>query len=699
MQIIKGIIGLLLLTAGLGLGSPPAAADGAVRAPHIEAELIGKRTALRRGAINTVALRLAPDPHWHTYWRNPGDSGLPTRIDWQLPDGVSAGDIRWPAPTRFSLGDILNYGYEEQTLHLVDITVAEDWPAGKPVSLQATAHWLVCADICIPGQADLSLTLPVGDGEPGPWAEAFELAASRLPKPGALTGRFQVTDDEVRLEIDWPESAGTAGNAYFYPHANELLNHSREQRQLVDERTVRVSQPRSDYLQAVPESVSGIVVIDGDRQRAHAVALVPGSVGAVPAGDAPINAGAPATDQTLWAVLVAALLGGLILNLMPCVLPVLAIKALSLLERRGEEQRHQRAHALVYTVGVILSCLAIAAALLAARSAGELAGWGFQLQNPQIVGALTYVMVALGLSLVGVVTIGTRMMGVGQRLTETGDYSGSFFTGVLAVIVASPCTAPFMGAALGYAVTQPPAVALLVFGTLGLGLALPFLLIGLFPALGRLLPKPGAWMEGFKQLMAFPMFLTAVWLSWVLTRQTGADGGAALLTGIVLLCMAAWLWGRTESGARGLRGVLALALLVGAISLLRLPEPVSSASGGSETVAEDGSAPYSADRLAELRAAGDAVFLNLTADWCLSCIANERVALAAEPVRRVLAADRVHYLKGDWTNGDPEITAVLEEFGRNGVPLYVVYRPNQPPAILPQLLTPEIVLDALRKEG
>ena len=341
----------------------------------------------------------------------------------------------------------------------------------------------------------------------------------------------------------------------------------------------------------------------------------------------------------------------------------------------------------------------LAGALLLARSAGEAAGWGFQLQSPLIVGALSYVMVAIGLSLIGVVSVGTRMMGVGQRLTESGGYGGSFFTGVLAVIVASPCTAPFMGAALGYAVTQPAAVALLVFGTLGLGLALPFLLIALFPALGRLLPKPGPWMEGFKQLMAFPMFLTAVWLSWVLMRQTGADGGAALLTGIVLLCMAAWLWGRTLSGERGWRGIIAGLLLLGALSLLRVPEPVTAADSAAAETADDGSTPYSEARLAEHLAAGDTVFLNLTADWCLSCLANERVALAAAPVRAALAADQVHYLKGDWTNGDPAITALLESFGRNGVPLYVVYRPGQPPEILPQLLTPTIVLDALRKEA
>ena len=674
------------------LASSPLAAQ-IVRTPHVEAELVSATAQFRRGQTHTVAVRLKPDAHWHTYWINPGDSGLATRLVWQLPDGVQAGPIQWPAPTRFSLGDIVNYGYDGETLHLVQVQVPAQLP-GDQLTLKVTAHWLVCADICIPGSADLQLSRPLIDGAPQAdpeQAAAFAEAMARLPREPALPGRHEIGADEVRFELELPEPAQSA---YLYPIDNELVNHSAAPRVDIDGRRLRVAQAPSPYLDADRGVREAVLVLDEDPHRAWRVRLTPGEVAAV-AGSVVGGPPAAGAERSLTWVLLAAFVGGLILNLMPCVLPVLAIKALSLLDQRGAERAQQRLHAFSYTLGVVASCLLIAGVLLAARAAGEMAGWGFQLQNPAVVGFLTYVMVAIGLSLAGVVTFSGRFIGAGQQLAAAGGLTGSFFTGVLAVVVASPCTAPLMGAALGFAMTQSAPVALLVFATLGLGLATPFLLIGLFPRLGGWLPRPGPWMEGFKQLLAFPMFFTAVWLVWVLTRQTGADGGAAVLTGVVTLSLALWLLGRDTAR---LGRVLALVLVLAALALLRLPErpAVEAANAAADSrPATDQSLPYTAERLAALRASGDTVFLNLTADWCLSCLANERVTLRAPSVLAAFARDDVHYLKGDWTNGDPQITALLDSFGRNGVPLYVVYRADAEPRILPQVLTPDIVLDAL----
>ena len=373
---------------------------------------------------------------------------------------------------------------------------------------------------------------------------------------------------------------------------------------------------------------------------------------------------------------------------MPCVFPVLSLKALSLTQGSAH-----RAHALAYTAGVLLCFVAIAGLLLALRAGGAALGWGFQLQSPPVVGALAYLMFALGLGLTGMVQLGAGWMGVGQRLTGGNGLSGSFFTGVLAVIVASPCTAPFMGTALGYAVTQPAPVALSVFAALGLGLALPFLLIGFIPALARALPRPGAWMETFKQAMAFPLFLTSVWLLWVLGRQTGADGMALALAGLVVLALALWLWGiAQQQGSRNKRVTAAALLLLALWPLWSATQSVAPTAGNGTGHAR----AWSAETLAALRAEGEPVLVNMTADWCITCLANERVALDTKTVREALTTHGVTYLKGDWTRQDPAITDYLAGYGRNGVPLYVLYpRDGGAPRILPQVLTPALVRDAL----
>jgi DsbC/DsbD-like thiol-disulfide interchange protein/cytochrome c biogenesis protein CcdA len=670
-----------------------AASAEPVRNAEVEAELIAEASALAPGE-NWVGLRLRPEPGWHVYWRNPGDSGIPSRLDWQLPNGISAGEIQWPYPHPESLGELTNYGYSDETLHLVPLTVADGLPPG-PIELRATASWLACKDICVPGKAELSLQMPLaaqrGAADPD-WAHLFARARAELPQPAAWPAQFAVDGDDVSLQIGSAELDG-AQHVAFFAYANDLVNHAAPQRIIAVPGTLRMSQQISPYFVDAPAQVDGVLVVTRDgathafeiSAAAGDVAVVPGpGLVAAPAHRS-VDEGAP--PPALALVLLFALVGGLILNLMPCVFPVLSLKAIALMKHGGDgAERRRQTHA--YTAGVIASCVLVAAAMLGLRSAGEAVGWGFQLQSPAFVALMAYVLFALGLSLSGAVHFGAGLMNLGSGLAQKPGLSGAFFTGVLAVVVASPCTAPFMGTALGYAMTQPAWVALLVFATLGLGLALPFLLLGWFPRLAALLPKPGAWMERFKQFMAFPLYLSVVWLLWVLARQTDPQALARVLLGLVAVAFVLWLWPS--------RGVLAasakLTALAAAVGLALMP-PVPTPAA---TLTEAGTEPWSSERVAELRADGRTIFVDFTADWCLSCKVNERVALKSDKVQRAFAEQQVAFLVGDWTRADPLITAELARFGRNGVPLYLVYVDGREPKVLPQLLTPEIVLTALR---
>ncbi|SEQ53857.1 thiol:disulfide interchange protein DsbD [Solimonas aquatica] len=668
----------------------------AAQTQPVQAELLSENQTLRAGAENMIALRLKPQAGWHVYWRNPGDSGIATKLEWQLPAGVQAGQIQWPYPHQFRLGELVNYGYGAETLHLVPLTL--DAGVRGPLTLKATAKWLVCKDLCIPGKAELSLTLPVAaQAQTDPRLKAaFAQARAQLPQSVDWPAQYQVQAGDFSLAVQSPSVQG-ASRISFFPYAADLINHAAAQRQQLQGAQLRLSQALNAYYVAASTPVQGLLLIDtaGDA-RAYEITARAGSVPALPK-DSPAqklqaapeggDEGAAPAPMGLLAVFVFALLGGLVLNLMPCVFPVLSLKALSI-ARAGPAQ--QRGQALAYTAGVIASCVGAAAAILLLRSAGEAVGWGFQLQSPAFVAVLCYLLFALGLSLSGAAEFGSGLMNVGQNLTERKGWSGAFFTGVLAVVVASPCTAPFMGTAIGFAMTQPPPLAIAVFAALGLGLALPFLLIGFVPAAARLLPKPGAWMERFKQAMAFPLYLSVVWLLWVLARQLDINASAQIMVGLVLLAFILWLW-----RAHGLLASLfKLAAFAGAIGLVvQLPPAqapqAAAAQAGSERQA------WSTARVAELRAEGRTVFVDFTADWCLSCKVNERVALNNARVQQAFAERGVAVLVADWTRADPAITAELARFGRNGVPLYLVYAKGGEARILPQLLTPDIVLKAL----
>lgn len=663
-----------------------ASSSGWQEAKHLRAELVSEYQQVVPGQRLLVALHFIPDEHWHTYWINPGDSGLPTSIDWQLPEGVIAGAIQWPTPQFFSIPPMMNYGFAGPTVLLTELTIPAAFSLSE-LALSAKVDWLVCEEICIPAEAGFSLTIPVsGNAKRSAYgAELISKAHASQPQPLALSGYYDIAGGSFSAAV-----TGLPDEDFisFFVAATELVDHAAPQQLLFSEGEWLLRQKLNTYFTTAPEQFE-LVLVSANGQgysltlKAAADLALAGQVN-------------PDSRTALWAVLLMAAAGGFILNLMPCVFPVLSLKALSIAGNSGQRKQQQR-DALWYSLGVVLSFVALAAVLLALRAAGTAVGWGFQLQSPLLVAALAYLLFVLGLSLSGLVQFGLGLMNAGGSLTQQKGAKGSFFTGVLAVIVASPCTAPFMGGALGYAVTQPPALALLVFVALGLGMALPFLLLAYIPALAQLLPKPGGWMETLKQLLAYPLYLSAIWLAWVFGRQTGIDALALLLCGAVALAAACWLWGRWQFARKSrAEPALAVGLVVLAFWLVWVAVPAGSATAAAQNTGAHWQ-NWSAERQAQLQEAGKPVLVNMTADWCITCLVNERVALNTDSSKAALALYDVTYLKGDWTRRDAAITAYLHQYQRDGVPLYVLYWPGQPAEVLPQILTPDTLRQTLER--
>lgn len=696
---------VLALVSLLALGSVHAASSGVQAGIHLQLELLSERPALSPNASHWLALRIEHDAQWHTYWQVPGDSGLPTRIEWTVPDGFQVSDIHWPYPRRLPAGPLTNYGYEGETWLLTELRTPAGLPqSGTPVDITASVSYLVCKEECIPGTAELTLRLPVTDGSSGDLAEVsrFDQARALLPQTHEGLGGTvsEIDGDRLRVALTgplperfelFPVEDGVFATAAFTGWAEDGF--------------ARVALPnRSDFYGELPAQLP-MVLVDTSREPAQAYrfTLTAGNTVDAGAANASMQASPSSASSTpnpsvagtgLAAALLLAFLGGVVLNLMPCVLPVLSLKALTF-GQAGGDQRKARREGLFYTLGVLASFAAIGLALIALRAGGERIGWGFQLQSPMVVAGLAYLMFLLGLGLSGATTLGSGWMGIGQRLTEGGGDRAAFFTGVLACVVAAPCTAPFMGAALGFAVTQPAPIALAVFLVLGLGLAAPLASIALIPALARHLPKPGAWMETFKQVLAFPMYLTAVYMLWVLTQQTGANGVALALLGMVLVAFSAWLWERGKWQRARISRATALVSLALALALLPMTQRLSNA-GTTASTESSGAQAWSEQTLSSLRVEGEPVLVNMTAAWCITCQVNERVALSSQDFLDRLNRHGIHYLKGDWTRHDPAISAYLAQFDRVGVPLYVLYPRGQgEPRVLPQILTPAGVLDAL----
>lgn len=682
------------LIVGFVMAMSAARAGDTVRTPHVEARLVSEVAAIKPGQVFTVAFQQKIIPGWHTYWQNPGDSGEPTHIDWHLPDGFTAGPIQWPAPERIPAGPLVNFGYADEAILLTEIRAPETLDPKMPVTLAADASWLVCADICIPEEGSFSVALPSASGTPPPndaERALFERARSRIPTLLPARAQFAVTGDKLTFALADPGIAGAAKRASLFPVKTDVIRSAAKQKMTRRAGSLVLVTDAGRLLKgsdaAKPLSAFDAVLVVEGRDGMRAAFSLSAEQGPVPTAGGGIS---------IFHALVFALLGGIILNLMPCVFPVLSMKALALASFAGKEVDHARAHGLAYGAGVVTSFLVIAAGLLVLRGAGELLGWGFQLQSPIVVAFLFLLFLAVALNLAGVFE--ARMpQSLGANWRSDG-LVGAGLTGVLAVVVASPCTVPFMAAALGFALAASAPVALAVFAALGVGMALPFMVLSASPRLIAYLPRPGEWMVRFRQFMAFPMLAAAAWLLWVLSAQTNPGGLALALTAAVGLSFAAWTFGLSQrSEALWPRAATAAGLAVVILGLLPLArlEAVSKPS-----VEAQGAGPrseaYSAASLNALREAGTPVFVNLTAAWCITCKVNEAIALSSSRLAQTFAARGIRYLKGDWTARDPEITALLEAYGRSGVPLYLYFAPGAARAkILPQLLTEDTVIAAV----
>jgi thiol:disulfide interchange protein/DsbC/DsbD-like thiol-disulfide interchange protein len=699
--------------AAHALSGPTVASD------NVKARLISEVDAVAPGQSVWVALELSIRDGWHTYWRNPGDSGQATKLTWTLPAGVSAGDIIWTTPHRFEVAPLVNYGYAKHAMHLVQITAAPDLKAGAALVLAAKASWLVCADVCIPESADLQLRLPLtaSAGAPDPATEPL-FAAARADLPGAAPAPVSamIRDGQLILTLgsEWGSTLSEIKTLAFFPYEEGSIEYAAPQTLTRRDGTISLAMkigyqpPRSGPIrgvllatersgnQAIP------VPLEIDASFVRGAAPRGGAAIAAPARFARVSAAAGIRHAPALPVLVLlAILGGLILNLMPCVFPVLSIKAIGLVEHAKKHPAAVRMKGFVFAAGVISSMLALAVVLLLLRAGGEQIGWGFQLQSPLFVTLMIYLLMAVGLNLSGVFEIGGGLAGVGDGLTQGDSYRASFFTGVLTTLVATPCTAPFMAAAVGAALTQSPPVALVIFAALGAGLALPYLLLSLAPWMRRALPKPGAWMDTLKQLFAFPMYASAAWLLWVLAQQTSSIGLGAALAGAILVALAAWSYQKSKWSSTGGRVTGLVAAAAAVLLAIVLPIKFADVAAASSNVsmspsssAEESWQPYDPARLTELSSKGQPLLVNFTASWCLTCLVNERNAFADPDVQRIFRAKGVTLMKGDWTNRDPAITAALASFGRAGVPLYVAYNSkpgSATPVVLPQLLTPGTV--------
>jgi len=712
----------VLLAAGTARAQfPPSASQN-----RVQVELLAEPSTARPGAVFDALLRMRIAPGWHTYWINPGDSGLATSLDWRLPPGVSAGPLAWPVPRRLPVGPLMNYGYEAEVLLPVRISVPANF-ADPLLQVSAQADWLVCKDVCIPESATVGFTLPVAPIDMQPDARTAPLfSAARAALPATLSGwtlAARVSGAQLQVALRAPDGATPpAGEVYFFNATEGQVAHAAAQ---------RVSRHRDGLLVEIPlqaqpvtpvERMAGLMVAaEGFGAGGPVAATVSAPLTSALPDLGPLlattvvpgagAAAAPATAERtpvqaplgLLFALLLALAGGVVLNLMPCVFPVLSLKAMAIVDQARSDPRGLRASGLAFGAGVVLSFWALAGALIVLRAGGEHVGWGFQLQSPVFVAAMAVLFTLLALNLAGVFEVGARVAALAGSMPARGGVSGSFFTGVLAVAVAAPCTAPFMGAALGYALAQPAASALAVFGALAVGMALPYLLLSFVPALARRLPRPGPWMVTFRQAMVFPLLATVAWLAWVLGLQAGIDAVFGLLAGLVLVAFAAWLYGRCVVPAARPRTRLAataaslVIVLAGGYTAWPGARSADDALRQAET---DAWQPWSAVRVAELRAQGRPVFIDFTAAWCVTCQANKQLVLDSSAVREALAERRVVTLRADWTRRDRAISEALAGYGRSGVPVYVLYLPGQPaPLLLPELLTRDIVLAALAAAG
>ena len=666
-----------------------------------------------------VGLQLAHKPEWHTYWKNSGDSGLPTVLSWTLPAGVTAGDIAWPTPHKIAIGTLANYGYEGTVLLPVPLTISKDFKPsllGNDIDVKLKATWLVCRQECIPQEGEFALKIPV-KGSTALNAGVFDAALAAQPKPvmGSTGGvlpdsQIQIDGKALKLTVQGLPVALRGKTLDVFPETPEVIQTAAPITQSWAGAVWTASIPLSPERINSPSMMPMVLAADVDGQRASYRAEIKvlgewpkvAAPATSPALEAALKANAfsavtpPASGPplSLIAAILGAFLGGLILNLMPCVFPVLAIKVMSFTQHANDKRDH-RVSGLAYTAGVIVSFLALGTLMLALRAGGEQLGWGFQLQSPAVVAGLAVLFTVLGLNLAGLFEFGHFLPSGVASAQARNPVVNSFLSGVLAVAIASPCTAPFMGASLGLAVGLPAAQALLVFAAIGVGMAAPYLLASVVPAFARLLPRPGAWMDTFRRVMAFPMFATVVWLVWVLGQQSGIDGAGALLA--LLLGLAMVLWAFTLKGRSRVMvatiSIAIFALLMGTLgtNVLKISETSPLAAAGDRWQA------WEPGRVDQVLATGQPVFVDFTAAWCVTCQYNKKTTLANKDVLADLAAKKVMLLRADWTRRDPAITSALQQLGRNGVPVYVVYKAGAAPVVLSEILSVDEVRTVLAR--
>ncbi|MES2173004.1 MAG: protein-disulfide reductase DsbD domain-containing protein [Pseudomonadota bacterium] len=679
MRIFQVILMTLAWLAALSPMQAPAQAQSAFGggAAHIAAQLVAESRAPRPGEGTTIAFAMIPESGWHGYWENPGDAGLGMTVDWTLPKGVSVGPLRYPVPETLLISGLMNHVYEGPYGVLATLKVAPGIAPGTRLAVRAKAQWLACTDkVCVPESGEMRLDLVAGDGAVSAADRTrFDAWRTHLPRPLGSEATYAVKEGKLRLSVPFPASA-QARDIHLFPLAEGLARYAAPQAVTRDGDTLLIE---TDAVEGGKGGTVQAVLRTGD----HVGFLLTAKPGAV----------AGASDGGQWGAIFAALggalLGGLLLNIMPCVFPILGLKAMKLAKAGGDE-RTVRREALAYTLGIILTCLALGGALLVLRAAGGAVGWAFQLQDPRIILALLLLVTGIAFNLAGLFDLSAY--GGGEGLAGKGGVAGSFWTGALVAFVATPCTGPFMAAAMGAALLLPLAAALAVFAGLGLGLALPFLLLAYVPALRKRLPKPGGWMGRFQKILAIPMFLTALGLAWLLGQQRGVPGMTIGLAAALLLALLLWwLGGRQRLGKGGgwIAAIAGLALMAGAAYALPTSAPAAIEKG-------DSTVHFDVAKLAELRTANKPVFLYFTADWCLTCKANEAAAIDRAETRAAFDKAGVTVMVGDWTNADPAITRFLEAQGRSGVPLYLFYGPGKDAQTLPQLLTPATLAGLVR---
>jgi len=702
MRFLRPIVASLLFASGIGAqaGSQITAVGnggpGPFKADHLTVELIASDHEIAQGGEVTLGLVFTLEEHWHVYWKNAGDSGEPPKAVWTAPHDLTVDEIRFPAPQRLPLTPLMDFGYEDAVTFPITVHAAKNAKlSAKPIHLTAKVDWLVCSNRCLPGKANLGIDLKIVPAAQAERVKAASNAAmavgplasalSQLPKP--LPADFRAETIGTPTEFVLTFHTGTKEtDGEFYPLVqDEIFNAADQQTESLDD-GIRIHIQRSPDLKELPKTLKGLVKLSDDESYEIESPVKAGS-----APKAVASSASPSNSMGALTAIGLAFLGGIILNLMPCVFPVLFLKALALVKNHGAERKEALRHGLVYTLGIVVSFWAILAILLALRAGGSELGWGFQMQSPGFVAILVIFLFFFSLSLAGMFDLGLSLTSAGGGLAQKEGYAGSFFTGVLATVVATPCTAPLMGAAIGFALTQPTWITFAIFTALALGLALPYLILSARPEWTKILPRPGAWMETLKQLTSVPLFATVIWLSWLYAKlfppALGIDNLAWLLVGLLIVAIAGWVLSRWPAGWKSTLIAALIAVFAASVPFLMRAKPEAHAVWQ----------PYSHEAIAAARAAHHPVFVDFTAAWCLSCQVNERLVLNSSDVQDRFHERNVTLLKADWTQYDPAITAELAAVHRNGVPTYVVYPadPAKEPEVLPEVLSKDIVVSAL----